>query len=62
MHLFLWLIITLIQIDFRVEEWWMGQDMPVWSLDLNERLMYLIFEIISDIKVVLDVLVRHFTL
>ena len=41
---------------------WMGQDMPVWSLDLNERLMYLIFEIISDIKVVLDVLVRHFTL
>ena len=36
--------------------------MPVWSLDLNERLMYLIFEIISDIKVVLDVLVRHFTL
>ena len=45
-----------------VEEWWMGQDMPVWSLDLNERLMYLIFEIISDIKVVLNVLVRHFTL
>ena len=41
---------------------WMGQDMPVCSLDLNERLMYLIFEIISDIKVVLDVLVRHFTL
>ena len=40
----------------------MGQDMPVWSLDLNERLMYLIFEIISDIKVVLDVLVRHFML
>ena len=36
--------------------------MPVWSLDLNERLMYLIFEIISDIKVVLDVLVRYFTL
>ena len=58
----LWLIITLISIDLRVEEWWMGQDMPVWSLDLNERLMYLIFEIISDIKVVLDVLVRHFTL
>ena len=58
----LWLIITLILIDLRVEEWWMGQDMPVWSLDLNERLMYLIFEIISDIKVVLDVLVRHFTL
>ena len=49
-------------LDLRVEEWWMGQDMPVWSLDLNERLMYLIFEIISDIKVVLDVLVRHFTL
>ena len=41
---------------------WMGQDMPVCSLDLNERLMYLIFEIISDIKVVLDVLVRHFML
>ena len=40
----------------------MGQDMRVWSLDLNERLMYLSFEIISDIKVVLDVLVRHFTL
>ena len=40
----------------------MGQDMLVWSLDLNKRLMYLIFEIISDIKVVLDVLVRHFTL
>ena len=40
----------------------MGQGMPVWSLDLKERLMYLIFEIISDIKVVLDVLVRHFTL
>ena len=40
----------------------MGQDMRVWSLDLNERLMYLILEIISDIKVVLDVLVRHFTL
>ena len=36
--------------------------MRVWSLDLNERLMYLILEIISDIKVVLDVLVRHFTL
>ena len=38
--------------------------MPVWSLDLNERLirMYLSFEIICDIKVVLDVLVRHFTL
>ena len=36
--------------------------MPVWSVDLNKRLMYLIFEIISDIKVVLDVLVRHFTL
>ena len=36
-----------------------GQDMRVWSLDLNERLMYLSFEIISDIKVVLDVLVRH---
>ena len=36
--------------------------MPVWSLDLNERLMYLSFEIISDVKVVLDVLVRHFTL
>ena len=36
----------------------MGQDMPVWSLDLNERLMYLSFEIISDVKVVLDVLVR----
>ena len=45
-----------------MEEWWMGQDMRVWSLDLNERLMYLIFEIISNIKVVLDVLVRHFTL
>ena len=40
----------------------MGQDMPVWSLDLNERPLYLILEIISDIKVVLDVLVRHFTL
>ena len=51
-----------VSLDLRVEEWWMGQDMPVWSLDLNERLMYLIFEIISDIKVVLDVLVRHFTL
>ena len=58
----LWLIITLIQIDLRVEEWWIGQDMPVWSLDLNERLMYLSFEIINDVKVVLDVLVRHFTL
>ena len=54
----LWLIITLIEIDLRVEEWWMGQDMRVWSLDLNERLMYLSFEIISDVKVVLDVLVR----
>jgi len=51
-----------VSLDLRVEEWWMGQDMPVWSLDLKERLMYLIFEIISDIKVVLDVLVRHFTL
>ena len=40
----------------------MGQDMRVWSLDLNEGLMYLSFEIISDVKVVLDVLVRHFTL
>ena len=40
----------------------MGQDMHVWSLDLNEGLMYLSFEIISDVKVVLDVLVRHFTL
>ena len=40
----------------------MGQDMRVWSLDLNERLTYLSFEIISDVKVVLDVLVRHFTL
>ena len=40
----------------------MGQDMGVWSLDLNERLVYLIFKIIGDIKVVLDVLVRHFTL
>ena len=41
----------------------MGQDMPVWSLDLNERLMYLSFEIISDIlTVVLDLLVRHFSL
>jgi len=40
----------------------MGQDMRVWSLDLNERLMYLSFEIISDVKVVLDVLLRHFTL
>ena len=40
----------------------MGQDMRVWSLDLNERPMYLILEIISHIKVVLDVLVRHFTL
>ena len=40
----------------------MGQDMRVWSLDLNERLVYLSFEIISDVKVVLDVLVRHFTL
>ena len=36
--------------------------MRLWSLYLNERLMYLIFEIISDIKVVLDVLVRHLTL
>ena len=36
--------------------------MPVWSLDLNKQLIYLIFEIISDIKVVLDVLLRHFTL
>ena len=35
----------------------MGQDMGVWSLDLNKRLVYLIFEIIGDIKVVLDVLV-----
>ena len=51
-----------VSLDLRVEEWWMGQDMPVWSLDHNERLMYLIFKIISDIKVVLDVLVRHFTL
>ena len=51
-----------VSLDLRVEEWWMGQDMPVWSLDLNERFIYLIFEIISDIKVVLDVLVRHFTL
>ena len=40
----------------------MGQDMGVCSLDLNERLVYLIFKIIGDIKVVLDVLVRHFTL
>ena len=40
----------------------MGQNMRVWSLDHNERLMYLIFKIISDIKVVLDVLVRHCTL
>ena len=40
----------------------MGQDKGVWSLDLNERLVYLIFKIIGDIKVVLDVLVRHFTL
>ena len=40
----------------------MGQDIRVWSFDLNERLMYLIFEIISDINVVLDFLVRHFTL
>ena len=39
----------------------MGQDMRVWSLDLNERLIHLIFEIISDIKVVLDFLVWHFT-
>ena len=31
----------------------MGQDMRVWSLDLNERLMYLIFKIIIDIKFVL---------
>ena len=38
----------------------MGQDMRVWSLDLNERLMYLIFKIISDIKVVLDVLDKAF--
>ena len=39
----------------------MGQDMPVWSLDLNERLMYLIFKIISDIKDrVLDVLDKAF--
>ena len=36
--------------------------MRVWSLDLNERPLYLILEIISDIKVNLDVLVRHFTL
>ena len=40
----------------------MGQDMGVWSLDLNKRLVYLIFKIIGDIKVVLDVLVKHFTL
>ena len=40
----------------------MGQDMGVWSLDLNKRLVYLIFKIIGDIKVVLDVLVGHFTL
>ena len=45
-----------------VEEWWIGHVMRVWSLDLNERLVYLSFEIISDVKVVLDVLVRHFTL
>ena len=38
----------------------MGQDMPVWSLDLNERLIYLIFEIINDIKVVLEVLDKAF--
>ena len=31
----------------------MGQDMRVLSLDLNERLMYLIFKIIIDIKFVL---------
>ena len=40
----------------------MGQDMGVWSLDLNDRLVYLIFKIIGDIKVVLDVLAKHFTL
>ena len=40
----------------------MGQDMRVSYLELNERLMYLIFKIISDTKIVLDVLVRHFTL
>ena len=56
----LWLIITLIYIDLLFEEWWMGQDMRVWSLDLNERLTYLIFEIISDIKVILDVLDKAF--
>ena len=38
----------------------MGQDMRVWSVDLNERLMYLIFKIISDIKVVLDVFDKAF--
>ena len=40
----------------------MGQDMRVWYLDLNEWPIYLIFKIISDIKVVLDILVRHFRL
>ena len=40
----------------------MGQDMGVWSLDLNERLVYLIFKIIGDIKIVLDVLAKHFML
>ena len=34
--------------------------MRVWSLDLNERLMYLIFIIIIDIKFVLDVLDKAF--
>ena len=36
--------------------------MRVSYLELNERLTYLIFKSISDTKIVLDVLVRHFTL
>ena len=51
-----------VNLNYLLEEWWMGQDMGVWSLDLNERLVYLIFKIIGDIKVVLDVLAKHFTL
>ena len=39
-------------LNLPLEVWWMGQDMRVWSLDLNERLVYLIFKIISDIKVI----------
>ena len=39
-------------LNLPLEVWWMGQDMRVWSLDLNERLVYLIFKIISDIQVI----------